>query len=295
MVLGVTRRRTHRQTHKDTHTHTDTHARANTDTHTHTRKHTRACAFERVHVVGLCVRMGVCVRATTVCVYESVSVGMSLNPSASACARGCVRVRVRARVCGSDPCGCLRFMCVFASNFARISVRALVRVCAYPRARACAGVRLCARATGFCRSVGKHLRACVACVCAARLCVYASALCGRCGRTAATCGINSSAGAGRRRVRGCGVVRSAVGVTWTSRTSGAQWAARQGHSTVIDAAGAIYVLGGLGTTNYNDVWVTTDGGARAGLGRVGGRRVHWAGTQRYSGVPRGYLGVLRGY
>jgi hypothetical protein len=31
---------------------------------------------------------------------------------------------------------------------------------------------------------------------------------------------------------------------------------------VIDAAGAIYVLGGLGsTTNYNDVWASTNGGA----------------------------------
>jgi hypothetical protein len=31
---------------------------------------------------------------------------------------------------------------------------------------------------------------------------------------------------------------------------------------VIDAAGAIYVLGGSNSTHFfNDVWVTTDGGA----------------------------------
>jgi hypothetical protein len=30
---------------------------------------------------------------------------------------------------------------------------------------------------------------------------------------------------------------------------------------VIDAAGAIYVIGGLGSTYYHDVWVSTDGGA----------------------------------
>ncbi len=40
----------------------------------------------------------------------------------------------------------------------------------------------------------------------------------------------------------------------------------------MDAAGAIYVLGGLGfytSTFFADVWVSTDGGARAGL-RQGG-------------------------
>jgi hypothetical protein len=46
---------------------------------------------------------------------------------------------------------------------------------------------------------------------------------------------------------------------------------------VIDAAGAIYVIGGQGSgavdTFYNDVWVSTDGGAdrtRAGVAGVGG-------------------------
>ncbi len=52
----------------------------------------------------------------------------------------------------------------------------------------------------------------------------------------------------------------AAGVSWTSRTPSAPWAARAYHTTVIDAAGAIYVIGGLGTTRYRDVWVSADGG-----------------------------------
>ncbi len=68
----------------------------------------------------------------------------------------------------------------------------------------------------------------------------------------------------------------------------APWAARDAHTSVVDAAGAIYVLGGRGgTTYYNDVWASTDGGARAGLGRGGGRGVH------QGGVPR-VLRVLKG-
>ena len=62
----------------------------------------------------------------------------------------------------------------------------------------------------------------------------------------------------------------------------APWAARYRHTSVVDAAGAIYVIGGFGGTYYNDVWASTDGGARAGLGR--GEAVG------------GYTGwVLRGY
>jgi hypothetical protein len=38
----------------------------------------------------------------------------------------------------------------------------------------------------------------------------------------------------------------AAGITWTSCTANAQWAARIAHTSVIDAAGAIYVIGGLG-------------------------------------------------
>ncbi len=63
---------------------------------------------------------------------------------------------------------------------------------------------------------------------------------------------------------------------------------------MVDAAGAIFVIGGDdGDTYYHDVWASTDGGARAGLGRG----VHSVGYS--SGVlewgTEGYCGVLRGY
>ena len=48
-------------------------------------------------------------------------------------------------------------------------------------------------------------------------------------------------------------------------TEHAPWAAREGHTSVIDATGAIYVLGGMGSRaagfkDLNDVWRSTDGG-----------------------------------
>ncbi len=93
---------------------------------------------------------------------------------------------------------------------------------------------------------------------------------------AATCGINSSARAARRRPRVCGYVwchgpgsrTLAAGVTWTSRTLKAEWAARDGHTSVVDAAGAIYVIGGSGSginVFFNDVYASTDGGPPTGL------------------------------
>ncbi len=55
----------------------------------------------------------------------------------------------------------------------------------------------------------------------------------------------------------------AAGINWTSRTAKVEWTARFGHTSVVDAAGAIYVIGGISTTGYlQDVWATTDGGAR---------------------------------
>ena len=73
----------------------------------------------------------------------------------------------------------------------------------------------------------------------------------------------------------------AAGATWTSRTMAAGWAGRYGHMSVVDAiAGAIHVIGGQAIEgNYNDVWVSTDGGANQDSRRVLG----------YSG---GSLGVL---
>ncbi len=56
----------------------------------------------------------------------------------------------------------------------------------------------------------------------------------------------------------------------------APWAGRSGHTTVVDAAGTIYVIGGNGYngtyTAYNDVWASTDGGARPDSG------VGWSGV-----------------
>ncbi len=55
---------------------------------------------------------------------------------------------------------------------------------------------------------------------------------------------------------------------------------------MIDAAGAIYVIGGAdGTTYVNDVWASTDGGTRAGLSSRGGGRGDSVGT--YGGT-KGY-------
>jgi hypothetical protein len=89
-------------------------------------------------------------------------------------------------------------------------------------------------------------------------------------------------------------------VSWTLAIASAPWAARYGHTSVVDAAGTIYVIGGsggFGTTFYQDVWVSTDGGARAGLGqgtRVGTMGVFGAtrGYSRYSGGALGTLAVL---
>ncbi len=54
----------------------------------------------------------------------------------------------------------------------------------------------------------------------------------------------------------------------------APWAAREGHTTVVDVSGAIYVIGGSngGSFYFNDVWVSTDGGARPDSG------VGWSGV-----------------
>ncbi len=59
----------------------------------------------------------------------------------------------------------------------------------------------------------------------------------------------------------------------------APWAGREAHTSVVDAAGTIYVIGGEYGTNLNDVWVSTDGGARPDSG------VGWSGV--LSGVLQG--------
>jgi hypothetical protein len=68
---------------------------------------------------------------------------------------------------------------------------------------------------------------------------------------------------------------------------------------VIDAAGAIYVIGGFGVTGgydtlYNDVWASTDGGtlpnSAGGMvwGYSRGKRGYYGGTQG----TKGYKGVV---
>jgi hypothetical protein len=58
---------------------------------------------------------------------------------------------------------------------------------------------------------------------------------------------------------------------WSCRTAGAPWAGRSGHTTVADAAGAIYVIGGISYdgTYFDDVWASTDGGAWPDSGEGG--------------------------
>jgi hypothetical protein len=81
----------------------------------------------------------------------------------------------------------------------------------------------------------------------------------------------------------------AAGETWTSRTTNAPWAARYLHTTVIDAAGAIYVIGGYSGTYCKDVWVSTDGGADRTRGVLDWYLRALEGTFV---VHRGYSGIL---
>ncbi len=56
---------------------------------------------------------------------------------------------------------------------------------------------------------------------------------------------------------------------------------------MVDAAGAIYVIGGNNdgiNTYLNDVYASTDGGARTGLGRGWWGGIVWV----LKGVPWGY-------
>jgi hypothetical protein len=101
------------------------------------------------------------------------------------------------------------------------------------------------------------------CVCE-RAC--AAALCGHCRCIARTGGIYSAVANGewpRVRLHWSSVVRPrAAGATWTLVLASAPWATRHDPASVVDAAGAVYVIGGYdGSTYYRDVWATTDGGA----------------------------------
>ncbi len=83
---------------------------------------------------------------------------------------------------------------------------------------------------------------------------------------------------------------------WNRVENQAPWDGRYGHTSVIDAAGAIYVLGGKGgtLTLYQDVWVSTNGGAdRTRAGSTRGVRMVVLGGRSW--VLFGYLMVLLGH
>jgi hypothetical protein len=184
-----------------------------------------------------------------------------------------IRAVARARV-SADSCVCVR---------AWVCARACVCVCAHARACGCVCAWVCVRVR--CKACVNELcaRACASrrCACAPiaprGLAVFEA-------RPAPCVG-------GRTRVVafeaiGRARARLAAGVTWSCRTFSAPWAARWGHTSVVDAARAIYVIGGTdGTTNFNDVWASTDGGARPDSVKGG-----WSG-----GTQGGTEGVLQGY
>jgi hypothetical protein len=176
------------------------------------------------------------------------------------------------RVCS---CVCL---CPFARARVRACMRASVSACACVRAipSDCNSARVCSE-----RRCSRRGAVRAAALCALRRCArppiarrrLAVFIARPAPRVAAPRAVAFGA-TGRARAR------SAAGVTWTCRTASAPWAARFGHTSVVDAAsGAIYVIGGWG--GYSDVWASTDGGARAGLRQGGGRGV-------LEGVPHGY-------
>jgi hypothetical protein len=81
----------------------------------------------------------------------------------------------------------------------------------------------------------------------------------------------------------------AAGVTWRLVIASAPWAARYTLTSVIDAAGAIYIIGGDNGTLYKDVWASTDGGAertryRGWSGVLGVLEVRWV-LEGTTGVP----------
>ncbi len=78
----------------------------------------------------------------------------------------------------------------------------------------------------------------------------------------------------------------------------AQWAKRTQHTAVIDAAGAIYVIGGYsGSKYFSDVWLSTDGGAASIRGYSEGTQGAVKGCSRRTqlrGSHGGTNGVLSG-
>jgi hypothetical protein len=141
-------------------------------------------------------------------------------------------------------------------------------------------VLLCALCHGTHACINACVRACVRVRARVRACVRA---------TARTCGIYSSA----RDACAARAFDDSLAAGWRCRTASAPWAGRDGHTTVIDAAGAIYVIGGSNYdgrtfTYFNDVWKSTDGGVHWTRMCSGG--TGWMGTQ----AVLGGLGCTRG-
>ena len=144
-------------------------------------------------------------------------------------------------------------------------------LCPFARVRARVRVRACVRAsvsacTGWCDSNGLQCRVCVRRGAVRALPSHGGGMryleLGPCRALRPRAWLRFGSTGFKCRAR------SAAGVTWTCRTPSAPWAPRWFHTSVIDAAGAIYVIGGRGTyTYYKDVWASTDGGARPDLRR----------------------------
>ncbi len=202
-----------------------------------------------------------------------------LRMSVSFCVCISVRACVRAHMC---VCGCLslgfKCMCVcvcvcLGCVFVWVWVFRVtgLSVCVRVRARVLGFVCVCARALA----------------CAPRRC--ARTLVAR--RRLAVLIARPATRAAARAIVGSRAL--SAGAMWRCRTTSAPWAGREGHTSVTDAAGAIYVIGGYSLTSgisYADVWVSTDGGAKPDL--VSGCR--WGTGWVLRGVLRGTIGVRRG-
>jgi hypothetical protein len=259
-----------------------------------------ACTRVRVVVrvrawVGLRFRLCVCVRVCVfpcvcvcvcVCVCPCASACERVGLSVCACVRGSTCASACACVCGTVYGGeCVVYSFVCECSFLCMCIR--MCPCVWVCARMCAVVSACAWVCAFISDC-IFTRVCSTCVC---VCVCSERV-WQCRGAAATCGIYSSAlrRALRPRARGCvlghrpGSRASAAGVTWTSLSTYAEWDNRYGHTSVIDAAGAIYVIGGEGIGFFQDVWASTDGGAQPDGG------TGWVLT----GVLRGTTGGTKG-
>jgi hypothetical protein len=220
------------------------HAHKPSHTKTHTGAHARILDLDwgrSLSVVG-------CMNALSrsYCTHTYV-LHFSRQGFAPVCACVCVR-----------PCVLHAFACVCASLLLRVHVSGGLCV----NARACARAHLRLRAF-----LSENLSAGVDRACVSVQRPFAGTLAARRGPAVVIARLRRADGHVCVCICVCvigRVIRVAAGVTFTSRTTSAPWGERHGHTTVIDAAGAIYVIGGYDTgpgTLYRDVWASTDGGA----------------------------------